>query len=136
MTSLFGMYGHLIDNSDTSWLIYADMMDENDVPGGDELREMIRNPPSDNWEYQWRFGGGVGFGGVGFGGVGGVGGGVGGSGGGVGGGVGGVGGGVGGGGVGSGGSGGGGVGGSGGGSGGVGGVGVGVGGDVTPTPEA
>ncbi len=83
-------------NDDFSWLVYADWLDDHDIPGADEIRTDVAGNKKNHWSFEDRsvsggvgvvVGGGVGFVGVGGGGVGGVGGGVGGVVGGVGGGV-------------------------------------------------
>lgn len=60
------------DNSDHSWLVYADWLDDNGIPGANDLRDQIyaaKNPPAGIYEYRG-VGLGVGVGGVGLGGVG------------------------------------------------------------------
>jgi len=69
-----------IDNSDFAWLVYCDWLADNErYTEEQEIRENITNPDNNNWDYEHRFGFGVGHvgggdvggfsvGGVGFGG--------------------------------------------------------------------
>jgi len=50
-----------IDNSDFAWLVYCDWLADNErYTEEQEIRENITNPENNNWDYEHRFGFGVG----------------------------------------------------------------------------